>query len=461
MIAATKFASKKIAVFGLGRSGLACIAALEAGGAQVWAWDDNEAATDKGAKDGLPIVDLREADFSQLDSYVLSPGVPLTHPQPHWSVEKAKQAGVEIIGDTEIFVRQIADTGAKIVAITGTNGKSTTTALIGHVLKENGLDAEIGGNIGTAVFLLSPPTRQKIYVLEFSSYQLDLTPGLKADVALLMNLSPDHIDRHGSMENYAAVKAGIFAGQSADDVAVISVDDDWCRDIAADLPEKNRREISVGQVLDAGVSAPDGILKDGDTQIDLTGMGALKGKHNWQNACAAYCVGVALGLDARAIEQAMASFGGLVHRMENVGRIGDVAFVNDSKGTNADAAGRALATFDPVYWIAGGRSKEGGIEKLAIYFDRIRRAYLIGEAAPDFAKTLDGKVAFEICGTMERAVGAAARDVLNEGDKEAVVLLSPACASFDQYPNFEVRGDEFRALVADLDGIELTRGVAA
>ncbi len=461
MIAATKFAGKKIAVFGLGRSGLACIAALEAGGAQVWAWDDSEAATDKGVKDGLPIVDLRQADFSKLDSYVLSPGVPLTHPQPHWSVEKAKQARVEIIGDTEIFARQIAGTGAKMVAITGTNGKSTTTALIGHVLKESGLDAEIGGNIGTAVFLLSPPTPQKIYVLEFSSYQLDLTPGLKADVALLMNLSPDHIDRHGSMENYAAVKAGIFAGQSENDVAVISVDDDWCRAIAADLPEKTRREISVEQVLDAGVSAPDGILRDGATQIDLTGMGSLKGKHNWQNACAAYSVGVALGLDGQAIEQAMSSFGGLVHRMENVGHIGGVAFINDSKGTNADAAGRALATFDPVYWIAGGRSKEGGIEKLAVYFDRVRRAYLIGEAAQDFARTLDGKVPFEMCGTMKSAVDAAARDALNGGDKEAVVLLSPACASFDQYPDFEVRGNEFRALVASLDGIELTRGVAA
>ncbi|VAW00544.1 UDP-N-acetylmuramoylalanine--D-glutamate ligase [hydrothermal vent metagenome] len=461
MIAATKFAGKKIAVFGLGRTGLACIAALEAGGAQVWAWDDNKVAIDKGRKDGLPIVDLREADFSQLDSYVLSPGVPLTHPQPHWSVEKAKQAGVEIVGDTEIFARQIAGTGAKIVAITGTNGKSTTTALIGHVLKENGLDAEIGGNIGTAVFLLSPPTPQKIYVLELSSYQLDLTPGLKADVALLMNLSPDHIDRHGSMENYAAVKARIFAGQSEKDVAVISVDDDWCRAIAAGLPEKNRREISVEQVLDTGVSAPDGVLRDGATRIDLSGMRSLKGKHNWQNACAAYSVGVALGLEARAIEQAMASFGGLVHRMEEVGRIGDVGFINDSKGTNADAAGRALATFNPIYWIAGGRSKEGGIEELAVYFDRVRRAYLIGEAAPDFAKTLDGKVAFEICGTMERAVGAAARDALNEGDKAAVVLLSPACASFDQYPSFEVRGNEFRALVARLDGIELTRGVAA
>ena len=461
MIRASKFTGKKVAVFGLGRSGLACIAGLQAGGAQVWAWDDNQAAVEKGRLEGLPIVDLRDANFGELDCYVLSPGVPLTHPVPHWSVEKAKIAGVEIIGDTEVFARQIAGTGAKIVAITGTNGKSTTTALIGHVLRENGLDAEIGGNIGTAVFLLNPPTPEKIYVLELSSYQLDLTPGLKADVAVLMNLSPDHIDRHGNMENYAAVKARIFAGQSESDVAVVSVDDRWCAEIAAGLAMNSRREISVEKVLQNGVSAPDGILFDGQVQIDLSEMAGLKGKHNWQNACAAFCVGVALGLDARKIEKAMHSFGGLVHRMETVGRIDDVLFVNDSKGTNADAAGRALATFNPIYWIAGGRSKQGGIDELADYFDHIKQAYLIGEAAQDFAETLAGRVPYEMCETLDRAVNAAARDAVSQGYTDPVVLLSPACASFDQYPSFEVRGDEFRTLVAGLDGIELTRGVAA
>ncbi len=464
MFAATKFAGKKIAVFGLGRSGRACIAALEKGGAQVWAWDDNQAAVEKGQAEGLPIVDLQQADFSQLDSYVLSPGVPLTHPEPHWSVEKAHAAGVEIIGDTELFVRQIAGTGAKIVAITGTNGKSTTTALIGHVLSQSGLDAEIGGNIGTAVFLLNRPVPGKIYVLELSSYQLDLTPGLKADVAVLMNLSPDHIDRHGNMENYAAIKAGIFTGQDENGVAVISVDDDWCRAIAAQLPETNRQEISVEQILETGVSAPEGLLRDGETRIDLSGMSALKGKHNWQNACAAYCVGVALALDGAVIEKAMASFGGLVHRMEEVGRVGDVAFINDSKATNADAAGRALATFDPIYWIAGGRSKQGGIKELEIYFDRIARAYLIGESAQEFSATLAGKVPFEMCKTLDRAVESAAKDAQSdaqsEGREGAVVLLSPACASFDQYAGFDVRGDEFRSIVASLDGFEF-RGVAA
>jgi len=461
MIAATKFAGKKIAVFGLGRSGNACIAALEKGGAQVWAWDDNEEAVARGQAEGLPIVDLRQADFSQLDAYVLSPGVPLTHPKPHWSVDKARAAGVEIIGDTEVFARQIADTGAKIVAITGTNGKSTTTALIGHVLAECELDVEIGGNIGTAVFLLGPASASKIYVLELSSYQLDLTPSLKADVAVLMNLSPDHIDRHGSMENYAAVKAKIFAGQGKGDVAIVSVDDDWCRAIAKTLPSERQRQISVEQRLDDGISAPDGVLIAEDVQMDLTHMRALKGKHNWQNACAAFGVGISLGLTAPQIEQAMHSFGGLVHRMEEVGRIGDVEFINDSKATNADAAARALATFEPVYWIAGGLSKQGGIEQLAPYFDRVKRAYLIGEAAADFATTLDGKAEFEMCGTLENAVVSAARDALNEGEKHPVVLLSPACASFDQYANYEIRGDKFRSLVSGLEGIEPNRGVAA
>ncbi len=461
MIAATTFNNKKVAVFGLGRTGLTVIEALQKGGADVWAFDDNAAACEKARANGLPIVDLHEADFSQLDSYVLSPGVPLTHPKPHWSVEKAKAAGVEIIGDTEVFVRQVAGTGAKIVGITGTNGKSTTTALIGHVLKSGGLDAEIGGNIGTAVFLLSPPTKNKIYVLEFSSYQLDLTPSLKPDVAVLMNLSPDHLDRHGSMENYAGVKAKIFALQSGRDVGVVGVDDDWCRAIAGQLSGHEIVEISVERYIENGVSALDGFLKSGDERIDLNGMHGLRGNHNWQNACAAFAVGRALGLSVDAIEIGMKSFAGLVHRMEMVGQIGNVLFVNDSKGTNADAAGHALATFENIYWIAGGRSKQDGIEPLRQYFPKISQAYLIGESARSFANTLDGVVKYEVCNTLEIAVAHAARDAASKVGEQGVVLLSPACASFDQFLNFEVRGDIFRGLVSDLEGIELTKGVAA
>jgi UDP-N-acetylmuramoylalanine--D-glutamate ligase len=461
MIAATKFAGKKVAVFGLGRTGLTCVEALQKGGAEVQVWDDNGGSVEKAKKQGLPVVNLGKADFSELDSFVLSPGVPLTHPEPHWTVEKAKAAGVEIIGDTEVFARQIAGSGAKVIAITGTNGKSTTTALIGHMLCAAGLDAEIGGNIGTAVFLLDPPTPEKIYVLELSSYQLDLTPGLKANVAILMNLSPDHIDRHGTMENYAGVKARVFDNQDASDVAVVSVDDDWCQAIADKVRPGTLVPISVEKAVSNGVWASDAVLHDGSVRIDLSGMSGLKGKHNWQNACAAYCVGRELGLDVGVISSGLASFGGLVHRMEEVGQIGKVLFINDSKGTNADATTRALATFDNIYWIAGGLSKQGGIEPLTGFFPKMAKAYLIGEAANDFAGTLDGKVPFEISGSLDKAVASAAHDAQSSGGDSPVVLLSPACASFDQFASFEARGDKFRQLVSALDGIELKRGVAA
>ena len=460
MFAATTFTGRKVGVFGLGRTGLAVIGALEAGGADVFAFDDNAEAVEKCASEGLPVHDLKALDFAGLDALVLSPGVPLTHPEPHWSVKKARAAGVEIIGDTEVFVREVAGSGAKIVAITGTNGKSTTTALIGHVLGDAGLDVEIGGNIGTAVFLLGAPHPGKIYVLELSSYQLDLTPGLKADVAILMNLSRDHIDRHGSMENYAAVKAKVFARQGPGDVAVVSVDDAWCQAIADRLDGGQQVvRMSVEHEEPGGVSAPGGILRAGGDEIDLNDMGALRGRHNWQNACAAYGAGRALGLDAGQIKKGLEGFTGLVHRLEEVGRIGAVTFINDSKATNADAAGRALAAFDNIYWIAGGRAKEGGIEELRPWFSHVARAYLIGEAAGDFARTLAGHVEYEMCGTLEKALESAARDAA--GSSEAVVLLSPACASFDQYASFAERGDVFRALVAGREGIELVKGVAA
>ncbi len=466
MLVADKFAGQRLAVFGLARSGLALIEALTAGGAEVLAWDDNEKSVARERLDGLPIADLHEVDFSTLDALVLSPGVPLTHPEPHWTVRRARAAGAEIIGDTEVFMRQIAGTGARTVCITGTNGKSTTTALAGHVLAEAGFDAQIGGNIGKAVFLLEPPRDNTVYVLELSSYQIDLMPSLKPDIGMLMNLTPDHLDRHGTMANYAAVKARMFALQDGGDTAVISVDDAWCREIAGGVKGPTKVRVSVERSLKNGVSAPSGVLRHREggasiASIDLSGMMVLRGRHNWQNACAAYAAAHALGVPARTIEAGMASFPGLAHRMELAGRRGSVLFVNDSKATNSDAAGHALAAFDNIYWIAGGRAKSGGIEPLAPMFSRIARAYLIGEAAEDFAKTLKGTVQAELCGTMDVAVERAARDAGQADDGEAVVLLSPACASFDQYPDFEVRGDAFKALVRELDGFETMAGEAA
>jgi UDP-N-acetylmuramoylalanine--D-glutamate ligase len=452
---ARTFKGKRVAVFGLARTGTACIEAMRLGGAEVHAWDDSAVSVEKARSEGLPVSDLHALSFAGLDSLILSPGVPLTHPEPHWSVRKALAAGVEVIGDTEAFQREIAGSGARTVAITGTNGKSTTTALIGHVFTSAGRDADIGGNIGKAAFLLPPPAPGKIYVLELSSFQIDLMPGLKPDVGVLTNLTPDHLDRHGTMEHYADVKARMFAKQAAGDTAAVGVDDQWCAAIAARIA--GAVKVSVRKTLDDGVSAAGGILRDhrDGTVIDLRAMPALKGAHNWQNACMAYIAGRALGLSPAGIETGMRSFPGLAHRMQEIARLKDVPFINDSKATNADAAEKALSSFDNIHWIAGGLAKSGGIAPLEPYFPRIARAYLIGAAAQEFADALKGRAPFEISGTMDAAVSAAAK----HAGPGATVLLSPACASFDQYPNFEVRGDAFAKAVAALPGIQmLNRG---
>jgi UDP-N-acetylmuramoylalanine--D-glutamate ligase len=458
---ARSFRSKRAGVFGLARSGTAVVEALRLGGAKIHAWDDSPAAVEIARGAGVPVSDLHELDFKVLSGLVLSPGVPLTHPEPHWTVKKARHVGIEIIGDTEVFQREIEGSGAKIVAITGTNGKSTTAALIGHLLKSAGRDAEVGGNIGTAVFLMRPPVKDRIYVLELSSFQIDLMPGLKPDVGLLINITPDHLDRHGTMENYAGVKARMFARQKPGHTALCSIDDEWCRAIADRIATgADVRRVSVLQALEDGISAMDGVLRDRRSGreaavIDLRAMPALRGAHNWQNACMAYGAALALGVSVVEIEQGMRSFPGLAHRMQEVGRVGGTAFVNDSKATNADAAEKALLSFDTIYWIAGGIAKSGGIESLRPLFPRIAKAYLIGQAADEFALTLDGTPA-EKCGTLDKAVTAAARDAAADGRSGAVVLLSPACASFDHYPNFEVRGDAFVNAVSLLPGAKMT-----
>ena len=463
-IAAHSFKGKTVGVFGLGRSGNATVDALVRGGAQVLAWDDAPAAADKAAEQGLPVVNLHGVDFTTLDSFVLSPGVPLTHPEPHWSVKKALACGVEIIGDTEILARELAGTGAKLVAITGTNGKSTTTALAGHVLASAGLDVAVGGNIGTAALLLPAPVAGKIYVIELSSYQIDLMPSLKPDVGILMNLTPDHLDRHGDMAHYAAVKARMFALQDDNDLAGISLDDDWCVRIAADAAKHTSlSSFSVG-TKDAAVKSDGDRVSDtrDGTSVSLMQARALRGAHNAQNACAAYIIARRLGLDADRIEQGFNSFPGLEHRMEEIGSAGRVVFINDSKATNADAAEKALASFERIYWIAGGQAKQGGISALQPHFHRIAKAYLIGQDAALLADALEGKAAYVACNSMQAAVRQAALDATGDTSEhsEIAVLLSPACASFDQYPNFEMRGDDFRACVLALDGVQQQTKVA-
>lgn len=457
MIPVAGFAGRVVAVFGLGKSGLSTARALAAGGAKVIAWDDTEAKRAEAADAGFAVEDLSTRDWADIAALVLSPGVPLTHPEPHWSVKRAKAAGVEIIGDVELFDRTIraSGTGARVVAITGTNGKSTTTALIGHMVKRCGADAQVGGNIGTPVLELDPPKSNTVYVVEASSYQIDLAPGFAPNVAILLNITPDHIDRHGSIEGYAAVKARIFANQTAADTAIIGVDDGYSSDICTAVSAARVQRVvpvSIGKTLGRGIYVLDGQLYDSaGTQTQKAGdfrdLRTLAGAHNWQNAAAAYAAGRALGFPREKILASFESFPGLAHRMEIVAERDGVRYVNDSKATNADATSKALATYRDIYWILGGKSKEGGIETLTDFFPRIRHAYLIGAASDEFARTLEGKVGYTRSQTLERAVESAANDAEAADGQLRVVLLSPACASFDQYPNFEVRGDVFRVLV--------------
>jgi len=461
MIIARAHANENVAVFGLARSGISAVRSLVAGGAHVFAWDDKKAMRTEAEKAGAAVVPFK--DWPQIKALILSPGVPLTHPKPHDVVLAARAMGAEVVGDMELFAREIRPDPAKpgrapVIAVTGTNGKSTTTALIGHILSSCGFAAEVGGNIGKAVLDLSPPNGKTIYVLEVSSYQIDLSPGLVPDVAVLTNITPDHIDRHGTMENYVAVKARLLHQTAKDGLVAVGVDDSHSAAIQTRLASNGGAEaipVSVGKVLGRGIFVLDGALYDAQGQratkvMDLASAAHLPGAHNWQNAALAYAATKPFVKDARAIVSAIADFPGLAHRIEDVGLIGKVRFINDSKATNADAAERALVCFSDIYWIAGGRPKEGGIESLGAYFPRIRKAYLIGEAADAFAKTLDGRAPCEISGTLDRAVVSAYLDSRKSQAAQPVVLLSPACASFDQFRDFEERGDAFRAIVAEL-----------
>lgn len=452
MTPVTTFAGQKVALFGLGGSGLATARALIAGGAEILAWDDGAEGVARAQGEGIPTADLREADWSGFAALVLAPGVPLTHPEPHWSVRLAVTAGVEIIGDIELFCRErraIAP-GAPFVAITGTNGKSTTTALIAHVLAQAGRDVQMGGNIGTAILSLAPPDASRVHVIEMSSFQIDLTPSLDPSVGVLMNITPDHLDRHGTMEQYAAIKERLIQGA---DLAVVGIDDAPSRAIADRRAERLVRvHVGAGAVQGDGLCASDGIIRDasGEALADVNGIGSLRGAHNWQNAAVAVAVAQALGVSADEIRAGLASFPGLPHRMEEVGRRGHVLFVNDSKATNADSTEKALTAFRDIHWILGGKAKDGGIFPLVPYFERVAHAYLIGAASDAFAATLEGAVPYTRCGTLDVAVEKAAQNAAASGAPEPVVLLSPACASYDQFRNFEIRGNRFRELVQAL-----------
>jgi UDP-N-acetylmuramoylalanine--D-glutamate ligase len=461
MTPVTSFRGKRVALFGLGGSGLSTLRALIAGGAEVAAYDDSESSCARAIAVGFAIVDLTEADWSRFDAFVLSPGVPLTHPKPHWTVERARAAGVEIIGDIELFARERTAIApdAPFVAITGTNGKSTTTALIAHLLKVAGRDVQLGGNIGTPILDLAPPSRERVHVVECSSFQIDLAPSLAPSVGLMINVTPDHLDRHGTIEAYAGIKERLVA---AADIALVGVDDAYCRAVVARLKSAGRNKVvAISQRPDsqAGVFVEGHKIYErgeGAPRYDLTLAPALRGEHNGQNAAFAVAAAEALGVSRAAIADGLASFPGLAHRMEQIGREGRVLYVNDSKATNADAAEKALKSFHDIYWILGGKAKEGGIEPLRPLFGRVAKAYLIGAASDDFAATLGDTVPFERSGELKIALEAAARDAARSASREPVVLLSPACASYDQFANFEARGDAFRALV--LQRLDVLKG---
>jgi UDP-N-acetylmuramoylalanine--D-glutamate ligase len=454
----TPFLGARIAVVGLGRAGLPAALRLVEWGAEVEAWDDGEVPRRAATTAGLTLRDPAEGRF-RADALLLSPGIAHALPRAHPAAEAARAAGAPILCDVEFLYRAVlaAQSRARFIGVTGTNGKSTTSALIHHILTTAGGRAEVGGNLGPAALSLNILGSEGVYTLEMSSYMLERIATLRFNVAVMLNLSPDHLDRHGDMAGYAAAKARIFARQQRDDVAVLGQDDAMTAAMASALAARIV-PVSGSTAQPGGVWAEGAVLRDDAGAIlDMREAPALPGSHNAQNAAAAFAACHALGVARGDIAKGIATFGGLPHRLERVAAARGVAFVNDSKATNADSAARALAAYDRVVWIAGGEAKDGGIESLSSFFPRIARAFLIGRDAPLLARTLAAHgVPHEIAGTLDAAVPAAADAAF--GGAAPVVLLSPACASWDQFSGFDARGDRFRDLAR---AIAATHGRAA
>ena len=461
MIISTAFAGKHYAVLGLARSGLATVEALLASGARVTAWDSNpesmenlrsSRAKSRGAgaegrpsttlgTNGLEFSNLDEADLSQFDSLVLSPGVPLNRSP---LAKRARAANLEIIGDIELFARARADLPPhKVVGITGTNGKSTTTALVHHILQTASVPSLMGGNIGLPILSAEPLPEGGVYVLELSSYQLDLTQSLDCDIAVLLNITPDHLDRYDGFEAYAASKARLFEMQTGDHTAVARAADWWGNDRVGDAGKRsNAGYLDVYDDAFHVWQAEPGAIG----VFEQPQWPSLQGPHNLLNASAAMSVCFLLGLGGEQIRSGLRTFAGLPHRMEHVAERDGILFVNDSKATNATAAAPALAAFPAIRWILGGQAKSDNLDECAPHFRHVRSAYTIGEASGLFARLLGPHMPVAECGTLDAAVRAAAHDA-RAGD---TVLLSPACASFDQFRDFEARGDAFRECVRAL-----------
>ncbi|MCV2866936.1 UDP-N-acetylmuramoyl-L-alanine--D-glutamate ligase [Albidovulum sediminicola] len=466
MIPVRGYSGARVAVLGLGRSGLATARALAAGGAEALLWDDSPEARARAEAEGFALFDLTRGNaWENVAALIVSPGIPHLYPEPNRLIARAMAAGVPIDNDIGLFFRSFAtpdwdemDVTPRVVAVTGSNGKSTTTALIHHILQVAGRPTQMAGNIGRGVFDIDPPADGEVVVLELSSYQIELARALTPDIAVFTNLSPDHLDRHGGIGGYFAAKRRLFT-EGAPDRAVIGMDEAEGRFLANQIAQGAADDrvirMSSGQKLDGPgwlVFARKGFLSEWRkgrqvASIDLRDIPGLPGAHNHQNACAAYAAARCLGLAPRLIEDALRSFEGLPHRSQLVGERGGVRFVNDSKATNADSAAKALQAFERIRWIAGGLGKDGGIAALAPHFGAVAKAYLIGHSAREFALQL-GDVPHEICETMERAVARAAE----EAQPGETVLLAPAAASFDQYKDFEKRGEDFADRVRALIG---------
>lgn len=459
MVVVPQFTNKQVAVFGLGKAGSAAVKALVKSGAKVFAWDDNAESVEK-LKAEVKEANLappEKYDWKTISALVLSPGIPLTHPEPHKVVKLAQAANCPIVCDIELLYN--ATPKATYIGITGTNGKSTTTALIGHIFFTIGKTVAIGGNIGTAASSLPVFGEDGVYVLETSSYQLDLLSETRFNAAALLNITPDHIDRHGSMDGYIASKKKIFARQQREDFAIIAVDDPYTRSIYETMLKEGGRKmipVSCNKEVEGGVSVINGVIQNNiyrpGEKLEIGTLKRLPGKHNAQNIAVAFATLACLGIRSESIVAGIRSFPGLKHRIEHVAEKDGVVFINDSKATNAEAAEKAISSFDNIFWIAGGKPKEGGINALAPLFPKIKSAFLIGEAQDDFANTLEGKVSYQKCGTLDKAVESAYKAAQGSGGGNGVVLLSPACASFDQFKSFEERGNKFCEVVNSLVG---------
>ncbi len=452
MISPRDLEGQTIAVMGLGKSGLATLRALADSGTKLIAWDDDESAR-TAAANLAAAEDLAKADWTRIDALVLSPGIPHTLPEPHPVAAQARKHGVEIIGDAELLFRHYADRPRpRMVAVTGTNGKSTTTALIAHILQGAGRKVQAGGNLGTPVLSFGELGEDGFYVIEMSSFQCELTPSAAFDAVAWLNITPDHFDRHGGMQGYVNAKKNLLRNVRGSPLLAIGVDDDESLAVAEETAKKAPWRVTpfgASRILDKGVSGVNGTLYAGGKRLfSIENAAALPGAHNAQNAAAAFAICRELGLSDAEIEKGILSYPGLAHRQQLVRKLDGVRFVNDSKATNAEAASKALACYDVIYWIAGGKPKDGGLSGLEGFMPRIRHAFLVGEASGGFADWLQGKADFTRCGTLDRAVEAAARRARADGIDGAVVLLSPACASYDQFRSYEHRGEEFARLVA-------------